>query len=356
MHSADYTNAAHVAAAGQSAAFNAPAGGTMDIKGLVQQATLAPSGHNTQPWQFVADGSVVRIHPDLSRRLPVVDPDDHALYISLGCALENLVVAASAIRLSTQVRYGPEFFEVELAPNGHDDQSALADAIPQRQSNRQLYDGRRIPDDHVRRLLAANEFDGVEVVAVQASDPAIEPIITLVKEANHLQFADERFVSELIEWIRFSRKEAERTHDGLTAAGLGFPAIPRWLGTLIIKKVVTPDGEARKCEKAIRSSSLVLVFIARKNDRRHWVDLGRAFERVALTAASLGISHAHLNMPCEVLSVREKLAEHLGLQHGEQPLLLIRLGYAGGLPHAPRRPLEEVFQTRATGRETNSPR
>jgi nitroreductase len=319
----------------------------MDVKDLIHQATLAPSGHNTQPWQFVADGSVVRIHPDFSRRLPVVDPDDHALYISLGCALENLVVAASARRLETKVHYGPEFLEVALVPNGHEDQSALADAIPQRQSNRQLYDGRSIPDEHLRRLLAANEFDGVDVVAVQTSDPAIEPIITLVKEANRLQFTDERFVNELIEWIRFSRKEADHTHDGLTAAGLGFPAIPRWLGTLIMKKLVTPGSEAKKCEKAIRSSSLVLVFISRANDRRHWVDLGRAFERVALTAASLGIAHAHLNMPCEVLAVRAKLAAHLGLEHGEQPLLLIRLGYASALPHAPRRPVEEVLQMAA---------
>jgi nitroreductase len=319
----------------------------MDIKGLVRQATLAPSGHNTQPWKFAANAHVVRIYPDLTRRLPVVDPDDHALYISLGCALENLVVAASASRLTTEVRHGPDFLEVTLAPNGPGHQTALADAIPQRQSNRQLYDGRSVPGEHLQKLLAANELDGIDVVAVRTNDAPIEPIIALVKEANRLQFEDERFVNELIEWIRFSRKEVNRTHDGLTASALGFPPIPRWLGRFIMKKLVTPKAEAKKCEKAIRSSSLVLLFIARTNDRKHWVDLGRAFERVALTAASLGIAHAHLNMPCEVPSVREKLAEHLGLQHGEQPLLLIRLGYARGVPHAPRRPVEEVLQTPA---------
>jgi nitroreductase len=289
----------------------------------------------------------VRIHPDVGRHLPVVDPDDHALYISLGCALENLVVAAAASGLATKVHYGPEFLQVELTPDGSGDQRALADAIPKRQSNRRRYDGRDIPDEHLRRLLAGNEFGGVDVVALRTSEPAIEPIITLVKEANRLQFEDKYFVNELIEWIRFSRKEAERTRDGLTAAALGFPSIPRWLGAWIMKRLIAPDAEAKKCEKAIRSSSLVFAFIARANDRKHWIDLGRSFERVALTATSLGIALALLNMPCEVLSVREKFAAHLGLAHGEQPLLLVRLGYARALPHAPRRLVEEVLQAPA---------
>jgi hypothetical protein len=135
--------------------------------------------------------------------------------------------------------------------------------------------------------------------------------------------------------------------DGLTAPALGMPSIPRWLGELIMRKLVSPGTEAKRCEKAIRSSSHLLLFIARANDRKHWVDLGRAFERIALTATSLGIAHAHLNMPCEVLSVREKLIRHLGLQHGKQPLLLIRLGYASAAPRAPRRPVEEVLQATA---------
>lgn len=61
---------------------------------LIRCATLAPSGHNTQPWTFSFDEGSIRIFPDFSRCLPVVDPDNHALFISLGCALENLVIAA----------------------------------------------------------------------------------------------------------------------------------------------------------------------------------------------------------------------------------------------------------------------
>lgn len=319
------------------------------IRTLIHHATLAPSGHNTQPWIFSADRGTVRIYPDFSRRLPIVDPDDHALYISLGCALENLVIAAAHHGLAAAVDYFPEdegeaCLRVNLTPNGVGSEEALFRAIPVRQSNRRTYDGKRIPDDAVDKLLAASRHDAVTVLAFRTNQPEVEPIIDFVKQGNVAQFRDAAFVNELVTWIRFSKQEARHRQDGLTAAALGFPSIPRWLGTLIMTRLVKPDSEARKQERAIRSSPLLLLFIARRNDKRHWVDIGRSFERVVLTAASLDIAHAHVNMPCEVEQIRRKLARHLGLPAEEQPLLLIRVGFAERLPSAPRRPVEEVMK------------
>ncbi len=60
---------------------------------LVRYATLAASSHNTQPWIFKLEPNQIQVLPDLSRRCPAVDPDDHHLYASLGCATENLLLA-----------------------------------------------------------------------------------------------------------------------------------------------------------------------------------------------------------------------------------------------------------------------
>jgi hypothetical protein len=56
---------------------------------LIRYATLAASGHNAQPWQFLVTGSEIQIRPDKARRLAAVDPEDRELWMSLGCALEN---------------------------------------------------------------------------------------------------------------------------------------------------------------------------------------------------------------------------------------------------------------------------
>jgi len=319
-------------------------------KQLIPFAVRAPSGHNTQPWQFSVEQDTIRIHPDLSRRLPVVDPDDHALFISLGCALENLVVAAAQQGLAASIDYFPsdepqECLRVRLSAGADEDTGALFRAIPERQSNRGSYDGRAIDDADLARLMDANSRDSVKVRAFRVGDPEIEPIIGFVREGNIAQFNDRAFVAELVSWIRFTRREVSNRQDGLAAVALGFPSVPRWLGRWIMTTLVKPEGEAARQERAIRSSSLLLLFIARENDKRHWVDVGRSFERIALTAASLGIAHAHVNMPCEVEPIRRRLAAHLGLDAGAQPLLLIRLGFARKrLPPSPRRPVDQVLR------------
>lgn len=75
------------------------------MRELVRYATLAPSSHNTQCWRFRLHDQAIVIAPDLTRRCPVVDPDDHHLHVSLGCATENLVHAALAAGLQAEARY-----------------------------------------------------------------------------------------------------------------------------------------------------------------------------------------------------------------------------------------------------------
>ena len=64
------------------------------FKELISYAIKAPSGHNTQPWLFRMQPNEIEILPDFGQSLPIVDPMNRELYISLGCAAENLCIAA----------------------------------------------------------------------------------------------------------------------------------------------------------------------------------------------------------------------------------------------------------------------
>lgn len=313
---------------------------------LIRYATLAPSGHNTQPWLFSIEGNTIRIAPDFTRRLPVVDPDDHALYISLGCALENLVIAANNAGYDAAISYFPtsgpgESIVVQLKEGFKAADDKLFKAIPERQSTRSLYDGKPIPSDHLKRLEDAGRQDGL-IFKLFTQAVEIEPIIQFVKEGNYAQFKDRGFIQELLSWVRFSKKEVTQHQDGLTGPAMGSPSVPRWLGKIFFTLAASPQKQASACEKMIRSSSALMMFIALKNDKTTWVKVGQSFERVALTATSLNIKMAHLNMPCEVVPVRLKLAMHLRLANAH-PLLLLRIGYADPMPRSPRRPVEQVL-------------
>ena len=316
------------------------------FKEMIHYATLAPSGHNTQPWQFSVENNSILIYPDYSRRLPIVDPDDHALFISLGCALENLIIAANHMGYSAKVEYFPadkkqDCIRVTINKEIIGFDTDLFDAITSRQATRSKYDGQPIPTKDLEKLKQASKQDKVSFILF-TEEKEIDPIIEFVKQGNILQFRNKSFVNELIKWIRFSKKDALTSRDGLNSASMGLPFVPTWLGKFILTTFATPEGEARKCEKLIRGSSGLVLFIAKSNDRKSWINVGRSFERVMLKATSLNIKHAHMNMPCEEIEIRTNLQKHLGLKD-EQPLLLLRIGYSNPKPKSYRRPVEEVL-------------
>ncbi len=128
-----------------------------DLQDLVRMATLAANGHNTQPWKFRLTERNVTILPDLTRRTGVVDPDDHHLYVSLGCAAENLIVAAAAHGQAAEVAIeggSAPRIDIALSP-GKATSGTLYPAIPLRQSTRSVYDGQPVSTGDLALLQAA---------------------------------------------------------------------------------------------------------------------------------------------------------------------------------------------------------
>lgn len=315
------------------------------FKEIIEYAAMAPSGHNTQPWKFSAEGHFIKIEPDFNRSLPVADADHHELYISLGCALENLVLAAAHFGYSSNVHYDfngssdsivIHLFETET-PSGDE----LFEAIPKRHVNRAHYNAAPIPAEIMEELTVVAREEDVDLIWI-TDDGLLQEMTVLTKEACRMQFANEAYKRELLQWIRFNEKSAYKTKDGMLSESLDALAAPTAIGTFFFEKFVTPRSEANKAESLIENASALVLFTAREHTRENWVKLGRSFERFALAATLKNLSHSHLNMPCETPSIREKMKELLHLQ--DEPLLLIRCGYAREqMPGSYRRPYEEII-------------
>ena len=311
------------------------------MRELIRYATLAANGHNTQPWKFAIKEKAIEIHPDYTRRLPVVDPNDRELWISLGCALENLLAAARTVGYAPEVTYpdAVDFIHIRLKADTPQS-NPLFDAIPLRQNTRSEYDGQPVKTTDLDQVQALPLEPGVELHFV-TNPTALETVLEYVNQGNLSQFADKAFVDELIYWLRFNKKDALASLDGLYSRCSGNPAVPRWLGRMFVASA-KPQQLADADAKKLRSSPGVVLVVSESDDKTTWVRAGQVYERVALKMTTLNIKSALLNQPIDVTELRSQFQSALGLG-ASLPQLLMRFGYADTMPRSLRRPVEQVL-------------
>ncbi len=161
-----------------------------NVRELVRYATLAASSHNTQPWRFEITTDEIRILADLTRRCSAVDPDDHHLYASLGCAAENLLLAAEAAGFKGSASFDADGTGLVIAlENASPHRARLFDAVLSRQCSRVEFDGRPLSSENLCLLEASAQVDGVLISdrTTPASDaaPQAQPSAKDYPRAGH---------------------------------------------------------------------------------------------------------------------------------------------------------------------------
>lgn len=313
---------------------------------IVRSAVKAPSGHNTQPWLFAKTDSGFCIMPDYSRALPVADPENRELFISLGCAAKTAMIAAQfyGYQPKLQIIAANNGCTIKIALQNDNTlkQPELFSYINNRQTTRNSYADEPIPNEDVATL--KNAVDG-ENIHFFIGQHEMQPFVPLITEANKLQMSDSRFKNELIHWMRFSEKEAMQKGDGLYTACSGIPSMGRMLGSMALKTFLTGKSESKRLLKHLENSAAVVLFTSPGDSIKDWIKTGIDFQRVALTATKLSLSHSHLNSPCQITEARDKMRNDLNFK-GAFPQLIIRLGYSEKMPFSFRRRIYDLEVSR----------
>jgi hypothetical protein len=316
------------------------------IREIIRYATLAPSAHNTQPWKFGVCENTVRLFPDYSRRMPHSDPDDRELFISLGCAIENFTLAARRAGYETEVEYQltgqpEESILLTLKPSGPGEEDPNFAVIPLRHHNRRPYEPKPIAAADLRRLEEQRLEPGVSLQFLTTRKD-VEQIVEIIRGANDILLRNRAFVDELISWMRFEDHEVAEHMDGLCARAVDAPVVPSWFGRFMVGRVFGPVVQSNMDAKKIRTAQAIMVVFAEGSSREAWLDVGRSFTRTMLRAATMRLWGSHLNQNWGQPYTRGPLLEYLGV-NDRNPQVVLRLGYAEPLPHAPRRPVEQVL-------------
>lgn len=311
-------------------------------------ATLAPSGHNSQPWLFRVLNDVVELYADRNHALRVVDPHDRELTISCGAALHHLRTAVRFFGHAEHTTLLPDPHQPDwlatvkmgdARPHDHHD-VLMFRAMPDRRTNRGAYKPDPIPTDVLSRVIHLDDPHGVWVHWWDTPHDK-HRVAELVGRGDKIQFADPAFRDELAHWLRSNWTERG---DGMPGFSQGLGLVESYVGPWVVRTFDVGDGTAARDARLADGSPVLLVIGTDADTREQWLAAGQALSRLLLVAQSYGLAASYLNQPIEVPELRPELTMLTGRNFGV-PQLLLRLGYPTSVPPlTPRRRLEDDLQ------------
>jgi nitroreductase len=338
--------------------------------GVVQAGILAANAHNTQPWRFRIEAERIDLHADLARHLGSFDAYRREMHLSLGCALENMALAAGAQGFTTTVETTPgSLIPIEAL---RDDQPVatvrlergparelpLAQAIARRRTDRGAYDkARPVPTAMLAGMRDLVAPDEPVRVLLLAEGPDRERLGELIVAATETIVGDPEMAADSAAWFRFSRAAVQRHRDGVTLDAVGLPPLINAAAKML--PAMSAEDADRHWLQATRevhvdtAAVLGIILVPDLYDRAGTLAAGRVWQRLHLFAAAEGLAMQPLNQPPEVVDrVREQggapaladaLAELIG-ERGWHPTFVFRAGYGERTPRlSPRRPVADVL-------------
>lgn len=328
--------------------------------GLVAAAILAANPHNSQPWAFGVTDSTIEVYADRERTTGSLDSRGRELHVGLGCALENLVLAARARGWEPAVSLLPQGSAADLVARVQLTRSAprpseLYDAIAARHTNRAAYQERVVSSSELAALVDTSELPGVELhwITSEADRSALGQL--MVDAAVAITEDDEQSRDSFM-WFRSSDDDIQRYRDGLT---LDVQAMSPLLLTaaklLPASSRATGDtfwvDQTREVHTATAAAYGVIT-TADPHEVTAQMFGGRLLQRIHLTATARGIALHHMNQITEridreaVLGAEPTFAPRFAalLPEGARPLASFRVGYSSAEARlSPRRPVSEVL-------------
>ncbi|MFI5825397.1 Acg family FMN-binding oxidoreductase [Streptomyces rishiriensis] len=329
------------------------------IERVAAAGVLACNPHNTQPWRMIVDGDTIDVHSDPSRRMPLNDASGREHFAGLGCAVENMVIAAGSAGATSQVTlfpHGPasdHVARIALRKDRARQDRDLAAAIPHRHTNRGPYTS--APVDLSGFTEQSSRIEGANVLWI-AEPTTREQLGRLYVEATKAITADTAQSTEAFSWFRSARSSIDKHRDGLTLDAQGLSDLALFAAKLLPAQSRT-DGDAYwvKATREVHTATAAaygVIVVDDVTDRSAQVNGGRLLARMHLTATALGLGLHHMNQITEridrdtasgnpdVFSAR--WAALLG-RPASGGLLSFRIGHPERTPGlSPRRSLDDV--------------
>jgi len=389
IHRRDFLKAActgaALLAAGCRPGLSEPAGWTEstvapeDIRMRVLRiAILAPNPHNAQPWSVVFTGdSGMSLFVDQSRLLPLIDPAARQVHIGQGAFLELLEMAARQFGYRATVVYFPDreysnsvlenrpVASISLYPDSRAEPDPLFAQISRRVSNKARFERNRVISQADAEALCSApgtgsraENDSSQTIGwwMTQRESELHALAAMCKGAMAVEASSPERNRETAEWFRFSAGELAEKRDGFGIEQSGVTGVREWIAeTFLLNRQRAADPNGSFARGAVNlagaqasTASAFAALIGTANTRLEQVLIGRAYCRVHLAAARLGLAMQPLSQLLEEYPemdpLQRRLKQMLNISAEQTVQMLFRLGYAKPTPHTPRRDVRSLIR------------
>ncbi len=314
---------------------------------ILYYASLAPSGHNSQPWSVrLLSATEWIIESDMERRLSVVDSNNREVMLSMGAFIENLVIAAGAFGFNAHIAI--------LAKSNFDRQVVkvtFEKAAPQKYPLQRIVTRRTVKSNMMSRELSRTDIKAFEdevgsrlYYFPRGGDHAV----FMGKEAIDnfkIQTENDKAQKELSQWIRFKDSDAKKYRDGITTQSMEIKGIAGWYVRNFMKKkdVMTDSFRKQGIEKTIeqvKQGAGWLVITSAGDSTADLIDTGRRFQRMALIARERNIAIHPMTQTLEEKHGRSNIKSNH--KPATIPQFMLRVGYVNKYPDpvSLRRPVQ----------------
>jgi len=329
---------------------------------ILYLASLAPSGHNTQPWSVrILEPKHWVIGSDKKRWRPALDPENRELLLGTGAFIENLVIAAGAfgyevdIQIIAKSPLDPDIADIRLKKGKTFD--FPLEKIRKRRTVRNGYTEREIQAEDLKYITRHNaescmvpDVPFPHSFYFPNSSPQAKYLREGTIEANRMQAFRDPAQEELANWIRWSNKEGKKFRDGLTPGSMEIEGIPGWY----VRNFYNRESVLKKSfreqwvdvvSKQVKTCGGWLVVASANSKIPTLIDYGRVFENMLLKIREKMIAIQPMTQMLEEESWKNKVARELGIT-GEVQWIL-RIGYLKSYPDpmSLRRPVSWFVQT-----------
>jgi molybdopterin/thiamine biosynthesis adenylyltransferase/nitroreductase len=280
---------------------------------LINDACKAPSGGNNQPWRFHYQNGLLHLFLEQSAAQAYLDPQYISSFISLGAAIENLLLAAAKYQLNVNWELTPTLAPHHIAwfsfTNNYQptpEELHLSAQIELRHTNRKIVPKQDIIQTILEDLSnSITKIDGARLKWI--TDTAkIQALAAISTHSDLLRlFIPEAHNDFIIREMRWNLDEVNETEDGIGIHTLDLSNNDQ-IGLRLIKDKRTlnflqeingGNGFKRLSMQQFMSSAAIGLITMPKDSESTFINGGRAVEKLWLNATGLNLQIHPVNVP-----------------------------------------------------------